>query len=46
MKKKIYEKPEMEVVILQNQVHILAGSGEEPIGEEPTDAPLWGDEID
>ena len=46
MKKKIYEKPEMEVVILQNQVHILAGSGEEPSGEEPTYAPLWGDEID
>ena len=51
MKKKIYEKPEMEVVILQNQVHLLAGSGEEPsgeepIGEEPTDAPLWGNEID
>ena len=41
MKKKIYEKPEMEVVILRNQVHILAGSG-----EEPDDAPLWGDEID
>ena len=35
MKKKIYEKPKMEVVILQNQVHILAGSGEEPSGEQP-----------
>lgn len=46
MKKKIYEKPAMQVVILQNQVHILAGSGEEPSGEEPTDAPLWYNEID
>ena len=41
MKKKIYEKPTMQVVILQHQVHLLAGSG-----EEPDDAPLWGNEID
>ena len=41
MKKKIYEKPTMQVVILQHQVRLLAGSG-----EEPTDAPWWGDEID
>ena len=41
MKKKTYEKPAMQVVILQHQVHLLAGSG-----EEPTDVPLWGDEID
>jgi hypothetical protein len=39
MKKKIYEKPAMQVVILQHQVHLLAGSG-----EEPTDAPLWDGE--
>jgi hypothetical protein len=41
MKKKIYEKPTMQVVILQHQVRLLVGSG-----EEPTDAPLWGNEID
>ena len=41
MKKKIYEKPAMQVVILQHQVHLLAVSG-----EEPTDALLWGGEID
>ena len=46
MKKKLYEKPEMEVVILQHQVHLLAGSSEEPSGEEPSDAPLWDGEID
>ena len=40
MKKKIYEKPTMQVVILQHQSRLLAGSG------EPTDAPLWGNEID
>ena len=39
MKKKIYEKPAMQVVILQHQVHLLAGSG-----EEPNDAPLWDGE--
>ena len=41
MKKKIYEKPAMQVVILQHQVRLLAGSGEEPDG-----APLWGGDID
>ena len=41
MKKKIYEKPAIQVVILQHQSRLLAGSG-----EEPNDAPLWGDEID
>ena len=41
MKKKIYEKPAMQVVILQHQVHLLTVSG-----EEPTDAPQWGNEID
>jgi len=41
MKKKIYEKPTMQVVILQHQVRLLAGSG-----EEPTDAPLWDRDID
>ena len=28
MKKKIYEKPSVEVVILQQQTHLLAGSGD------------------
>jgi hypothetical protein len=41
MKKKIYEKPAMQVVILQHQSRLLAGSG-----EEPTDAPLWDGDID
>ena len=41
MKKIIYEKPTMKVVILQHQSRLLAGSG-----EEPNDAPLWGNEID
>ena len=41
MKKKIYEKPARQVVILQQQVHLLAGCG-----EEPTDAPLWDGDID
>ncbi len=44
MKKKIYKKPEIQVVILQHQIPLLAGSGGSD--EEPTDVPMWGDEIE
>ena len=47
MKKKIYKKPEIQVVILQHQVPLLVSSGGSGgSGEEPTDAPLWNDEIE
>lgn len=31
MKRKEYQKPSMKIVLLQHQVHLLAGSGEEPV---------------
>ncbi len=39
MKRKEYQKPSMKIVLLQHQVHLLAGSGEEPV-------PWWDGEGD
>ena len=42
MKKKEYQTPVMEVIVLEQQAQLLAGSGESKVGAELTD---YGDPI-
>lgn len=42
MKKKLYEKPTMKVVMLQQQTHLLAGSNNTEV--KATMNTTWGEE--
>ena len=46
MKKKLYEKPAMHIVKLQQQTHLLAGSGVESSrsGYGKSNESTWGDD--